>query len=66
MNTKNFVKEYRRKRRLSQKKLADIARVGQQTISNIEVGKHDPSVYIAILIAQALNTTVEKLFKIED
>ncbi len=51
---------------LSQQQLADMVRVSRQTIVSIEKGDYAPSVKLALLLAQNLNTTVEQLFELED
>jgi DNA-binding XRE family transcriptional regulator len=61
----NRIKAHRRKRGISQSTLAYITSLGQSTISEIENNKYIPRVDTAIRIAQALNTTVERLFIIE-
>lgn len=51
---------------LSQQQLADMVRVSRQTIVSIERGDYAPSVKLALLLAEKLETTVEELFKLED
>jgi putative transcriptional regulator len=51
---------------LSQQQLADIVRVSRQTIVSIEKGDYAPSVKLALLLAEKLGTTVERLFILED
>lgn len=62
--TGNNVKAARRAHGMSQQALADAADVSRQTITNIERGSYAPSVYLALRIAQTLETTVETLFPI--
>ena len=50
----------------SQQQLADLASVSRQTIIAIERGDYNPSVKLALLLARSLNTTVEKLFDLEE
>ena len=40
--------------------------VSRQTIVAIEKGNYSPSVKLALLLAEKLETTVEELFKLED
>lgn len=40
--------------------------VSRQTIISIERGDYSPSVKLALLLAQKLNTSVEELFQLED
>lgn len=48
---------------MTQSDLAQQADISQRTISDIETGKHVPTVYVAIRIAKALKVKVEDLFK---
>ena len=56
----------RKKLKMSQEQLAEVAGVSQSEISAIETGKVTPTVYVALVLAHALATTVEALFSIED
>lgn len=49
----------------TQENLATAARIGRTTISDIERGRHTPTVEIALQLAHALNLTVEDLFQLE-
>ena len=51
---------------LSQQQLADMVGVSRQTIVSIEKGDYAPSVKLAILLAEKLETTVEQLFILEE
>ena len=51
---------------LSQQELADRVSVSRQTIVAIEKGNYNPSVKLALLLAEELDTTVEALFELED
>lgn len=51
---------------LSQQQLADRVMVSRQTIVSIEGGDYAPSVKLALLLAQKLETTVEELFILEE
>lgn len=51
---------------LSQQRLADMVSVSRQTIVSIERGDYAPSVKLALLLAEKLQTTVEELFELED
>ena len=56
------VKSARLLAELTQAQLAAKAGVSRQTIISIERGDYDPSVYLALSIAQLLDNTVEDLF----
>jgi len=51
---------------LTQQELARRVGVTRQTILAIEKGSFNPSVKLALKLAQALGTTVEELFQLED
>ncbi len=51
---------------LSQQQLAEKVGVSRQTIISIERGDYNPSVKLALSIANVLGTTVEQLFELED
>ena len=51
---------------LSQQQLADLVGVSRQTIVSIEKGDYAPSVKLALLLAEKLNTMVESLFILEE
>lgn len=59
------VRERREAMGMAQAELAEKARVGQHTISDIETGRHVPKVDVAILVARALGRTVEELFLVD-
>lgn len=51
---------------LSQQQVADMTGVSRQTIVAIERGDYSPSVKLALLLAEKLETTVEELFILEE
>jgi putative transcriptional regulator len=51
---------------LSQQQVADMAGISRQTVVSIEKGDYAPSVKLALLLAEKLETTVEQLFILED
>jgi putative transcriptional regulator len=51
---------------LSQQQLADMAKVSRQTIIAIERGDYNLSVKLALILAHKLDTTVDKLFQLEE
>ena len=60
----NPVRVRRRERRVTQAELAAAVGVSRQTVVAIEKGDYAPSVYVAIRIARALDSTVEGLFPV--
>lgn len=59
---KNHIKEIRTQKGLLQQELADICKVSRQTVNAIENNKYDPTLELAFKLANALETTVDKLF----
>ncbi len=60
--TVNTLRRRRESRGWSQGRLADEVGVSRQTINAIENGRFDPSLPLAIRLAQLFGTTVEELF----
>ncbi len=60
--THNEIRAARMRRGLTQRQLALAAGIGKSTLSMIEAGQRVPRVDTALLIARALETTVEDLF----
>jgi len=56
----------RQARGFSQQQLAGMAGVSRQAVSAVESGQSDPSLRVALALAQALGMTVEELFGAED
>ncbi|MFD1293043.1 helix-turn-helix transcriptional regulator [Lutibacter holmesii] len=63
---KNLIKVERARHDLTQAQLAEKLGVSRQTIHAIEKNKFNPSVTLAIKMAQFFNVTVEYLFTIEE
>lgn len=60
------LKEYREAKGLKQADLAELVGVRRETIVNLEKGKYNPSLKLAMDIAKAFHTTVEELFFFDD
>lgn len=58
--------EYRQKFGYSQEKLAELLGVSRQTIISIEKGKYNPSLPLAMIIAEIFQTNVENIFILEE
>lgn len=58
-----YLKNFRKKKNISQKELAEKVGVRRETISMLEKGKYNPSLKLAMGIAAVLCVTVEELFK---
>ncbi len=64
---KTNIKEYREKSSMKQSELAKQVGVIRETIVHLENGKYNPSLKLAMDIAEVFGTTVEELFEfIED
>lgn len=56
------LKEYRERDDLKQAELAELVGVRRETIVNLEKGKYNPSLKLAMDIAKVFHATVEELF----
>ena len=66
MLLKTRLKEYRARYNMSQSDLAYLVNVRRETIGNLENGKYNPSLKLAMDIAKIFETTVEDLFQFTD
>lgn len=63
---RNHVRGHRRRvHDMTQQELADLVGVTRQTIISIEGGRYNPSVGLALRLAEAFDTTVEELFELD-
>jgi putative transcriptional regulator len=62
----NRLREERNRRGLSQADLAALVRVSRKTINTVENRVFVPSAVLALRLARALGTTVERLFFLTD
>jgi putative transcriptional regulator len=60
---KNRIKEFRQKLNLTQEELAEKAKVRRETIIFLEQNKYNPSLQLAHNVAEALGTSIDKLFQ---
>lgn len=63
MELQTRMREYRARYHMSQSDLADLVNVRRETIGNLEKGKYNPSLKLAMDIAKVFETTVEELFQ---
>lgn len=63
---KNRIKELRKEKGYRQEDLAEALGVSRQTIIAIENNKYNASLELGMRLAICLDTTVEKLFILED
>jgi len=66
MKLRNYLKDNRLKRNLTQEALAGMVGVTRQTIIAIEKEKFVPSVKLALELSLALDTPIGKIFRLED
>ncbi|UAY52121.1 helix-turn-helix transcriptional regulator [Ferruginibacter albus] len=62
---KNYLREERINKELTQVQLAEMVNVSRQTIISIETGRYIPSVLLSLKLATALGKKVEALFELE-
>lgn len=62
MPLKNRLKELRATKSLNQQQLGQLVGASRQTISLIERGDYNPSITLALRIAQVFETPVEEVF----
>lgn len=60
---KTKIKEYREKENMKQSELAALIGVRRETIVHLENGRYNPSLKMAMDIANVFHTTVEELFE---
>lgn len=62
LTLKNYLKEARSQRVLSQAQLAEMVGVSRNTISSIETGQFNPTAKLALTLCIALDKKFEELF----
>lgn len=63
---KNRIEEIRRERGILQEELARALKVSRQTISSLERGRYNPSIYLAHNIAKYFGMSIEEIFIFEE
>ncbi len=63
---KNRIEEIRKARGIRQDELAATLGVSRQTISSLENGRYNPSVFLAYKIARCFDMTIEEVFLFEE
>ncbi len=63
LNKMNQIKEYRKKKRLTQVQLGEKLRVAQSTVAMWETGRSMPRTDLLPELACLLDTTIDDLFK---
>ncbi len=59
---KNRIEEIRREKGIRQEDFAKLMGVSRQTISSLETGKYNPSIFLAYKIAKFFEMTIEEVF----
>ena len=65
MNIINKIKEHRERLQVTQQELADTVGVSRQTIIAIEKGNYEPSLGLAMKLAEYFKVKVEDLFMVK-
>jgi len=63
---KTRIHELRKERNMQQAELAALVGVRRETIGNLENGKYNPSLKLAMDIAKVFGKTVEEIFRFEE
>ena len=63
---KNRIEQIRKERGIRQDEFAKLMGVSRQTISSLETGRYNPSVFLAHKIAKCFEMTIEEVFLFEE
>ena len=63
---KNRIEEIRKEKGIKQEDFAKLMGVSRQTISSLETGKYNPSIFLAYKIAKFFSLTIEEVFIFEE
>ncbi len=63
---KNRIEEIRKDRGIRQEEFAKELGVSRQTISSLETGRYNPSIFLAWKIARYFGITIEEVFIFEE
>lgn len=59
---KNKIEEIRKQKGITQEDFAKTLGVSRQTISSLETGRYNPSIFLAYKIAKYFGITIEEIF----
>ena len=59
---KNKIEDIRKEKGIKQEDFAKLMGVSRQTISSLETGKYNPSIFLAYKIAKYFEMTIEEVF----
>ena len=63
---KNRLEELRKNRGIKQEELASVLEVSRQTIGSLENGRYNPSILLALKIANFFGMSIEEIFIYEE
>ena len=63
---KNRIEEIRKEKGIRQEEFAKLLGVSRQTISSLETGRYNPSIFLAYEIARFFDMTIEDVFIFEE
>ncbi len=63
---KNRIEEIRKEQGIRQEDFAKLMGVSRQTISSLETGRYNPSIFLAHKIAQFFGMTIEEVFLFDE
>ena len=63
---KNRIEEIRKEKGIRQEEFAKLLGVSRQTISSLETGRYNPSIFLAYKIARFFDMTIEDVFIFEE
>ena len=63
---KNRIEEIRKERGIRQEELAKVLGVSRQTISSLETGRYNPSIFLAYKVARYFGMMIEDVFLFEE
>ena len=63
---KNRIEEIRKEKNIRQEEFARAMGVSRQTISSLETGRYNPSIFLAHRIAKFFGMTIEEVFLFEE
>lgn len=63
---KNKIEDIRKARGIRQDEFAKLMGVSRQTISSLETGRYNPSIFLAYKIARYFGMTIEEVFVFDE
>ena len=63
---KNKIEQIRKERGIRQEEFAKLLGVSRQTISSLETGRYNPSIFLAHRIAKFFDMTIEEVFLFDE